>query len=127
MASLSSVWGVAYCKVRTEEDVAWVVDRVLQGDWVSARVGGLRWPRRRGLGALDALCSLEHRLTKTGAVLHAGCVDTAFSRMVRGRSALVVPVEGEGGGTAGVREPWPTPPAAPVAVLRLPVPGSLAP
>lgn len=117
------------CTIRTEADVEWVVDRVLSGDWVTAHVGGIRRPRRRGVRSADALSSLESQLTRAGAALHSACCGNSLKQLIRGRVVIAVPPEGEGGGAAGVREPRVPPPTQPsdgLAPLRA-GPSDLAP
>jgi hypothetical protein len=118
-AEVSYCCGMGYCTIRTRDDIDWVVDLVLLGDWVSVHVGGLHRPRRHGVGGGEALCSLEDRLALVGAVLRSGCTESALRRLVRGRTALAVPCTDEGGDEAGVREPRNTPPIAPSAAWRL--------
>lgn len=98
------------CHVRTERDVDWAVNRVLLGERLVVQVGGLRRLRRHQLKGDVALCCLEARLEAQGGQVLPGDGTTAIGRLARGRSALLLPPEPDGGDLGGVREPRrPTP------------------
>lgn len=110
-----------FCKVRTSNDVGWVAARVLLGDRVVVRAGGLRRPRRHGMGATKALRSIGYQLTAIGGELHIGYTTNRARRLLRGSTALAQPRSDDGGDGAGVREPRQPSPTTPHAANAIPL------
>ncbi len=110
-----------FCNVRTSNDVDWIVARVLLGDRVVVRAGGLRRPRRHGMGATKALRSIGYQLKGIGGELHISHTTGRARRLLRGSTAHAQPRTDEGGDDAGVREPRRPGPTTPHASNAIPL------